>query len=53
MTSDALANLVKIRKLKPEASSCREFDGLLRSAEARGADAKNTSLSVESRFTLA
>jgi hypothetical protein len=53
MTSDALANLVKIRKLKPEASSRREFDGLLRSAEARGADAKNTSLSVESRFTLA
>lgn len=35
MTSDALANLVKIRKLKAEASSLREFDGLVRSALER------------------
>jgi hypothetical protein len=53
MTSDALANLVKIRKLKAEASSLREFDGLVRSALERATDAQNSSLTLASRFTLA
>ncbi|MEB0014579.1 hypothetical protein QN416_23575 [Glaciimonas sp. Cout2] len=53
MTSDALANLVKIRKLKVEASSLREFDGLVRSALERATDAQNSSLTLASRFTLA
>lgn len=53
MTSDALANLLKIRKLKAEPSSPREFDGLVRSALERATDAKNASLSLASRFTLA
>ena len=53
MTSDALENLVKIRKLKPEISSPREFDGLLRSAVERAMDARNASLALARRFTLA
>jgi hypothetical protein len=53
MTSDALANLVKIRKLKAEPSSPREFDGLVRSAVERATDARNASLALASRFTLA
>ena len=53
MTSDALANLVKIRKLKVEISSLREFDGLVRSALERATDAQNPSLTLASRFTLA
>lgn len=46
MTSDALANLVKLRKLKAEPSSLREFDGLVRSAVERATDAQNSSLSL-------
>ncbi len=53
MTLDELSNLVKIRKLKTEKSSLREFDGLLRSATERFTDAGNTTLSLASRFTLA
>lgn len=53
MTQDALANLARIRKLKAEPSSLREFDGLLRSALERAIDAENASLSLASRFTLA
>jgi hypothetical protein len=48
-----LANLAQIRKLKAEPSSPREFDGLLRSAVERATDARNTGLSLASRFTLA
>lgn len=48
-----MANLVKIRKLKPEPSSLREFDGLVRSALERATDAQNPSLTLASRFTLA
>lgn len=48
-----MANLVKIRKLKVEPSSLREFDGLVRSALERATDAKNPSLTLASRFTLA
>ncbi|GAA4027711.1 hypothetical protein [Actimicrobium antarcticum] len=53
MNSDALANLVRIRKLKPEPSSLREFDGLVRSALERATDAQNPGLTLASRFTLA
>lgn len=48
-----MANLVKIRKLKVEPSSLREFDGLLRSALERATDAQNPGLTLASRFTLA
>lgn len=53
MTSEELSNLVRIRKLKAEKSSQREFDGLVRSANERAIDANNTALSLASRFTLA
>lgn len=48
-----MENLVKIRKLKAEPSSLREFDGLVRSALERATDAQNPSLTLASRFTLA
>jgi hypothetical protein len=51
--SDNLANLAKIGKLKAEAFSETEFKGLVASASNRLADARNESLSPESRFDLA
>lgn len=48
-----LDNLVKIGKLKTELYSKAEFAGLVRSAQRRLKDAKNESLSLESRFDLA
>lgn len=53
MTSEPLESLVKIGQLKREPPSEREFEGLLRSGEARLADAAKTSISAESRFDLA
>lgn len=53
MTSQHLENLVKIGHLKSEPPDQIEVNGLLRSAKARLTDARNTSLSVESRFDLA
>jgi uncharacterized protein (UPF0332 family) len=53
MTSRELENLAKTGKLKVEAGDQQEFDGLLRSARTRLADAKIESLSIESRFDLA
>ena len=53
MNNDKLENLVKIGQLKVEPSSQSEFDGLVRSGKARLNDAKNESLSLESRFDLA
>ena len=53
MTSKELENLAKTGKLKVEPGDQQEFDGLLRSAHARLADAKIESLSIESRFDLA
>lgn len=53
MTSQHLENLVKIGNLKSEPADQIEFNGLLRSAKARLTDARNTSLSIESRFDLA
>jgi len=53
MTSPNLDNLVKARQLKKEPGDQKELDGLVRSARARLVDARNTSLSTESRFDLA
>lgn len=53
MTSPELENLVKIGKLKREACSQRDFDGLVRSGVARLTDAANPALSLEGRFDLA
>ncbi|MFT3754999.1 MAG: hypothetical protein QM769_03495 [Pseudoxanthomonas sp.] len=52
-TEDKLANLARIGHIKPEAFDAKEFDGLLRGAQARLQDARNTALSPESRFDLA
>ena len=51
--SDNLANLARIGNLKVEAFSETEFKGLVTSASRRLADARNESLSAESRFDLA
>jgi hypothetical protein len=48
-----LDNLAKLGKLKVEAFSQNEFDGLVSSAAKRLADANNTALADESRFDLA
>lgn len=53
MTSSNLDNLVKAGQLKLETSNETEINGLLQSGNARLNDAKNTSLSLESRFDLA
>lgn len=53
MTSQNLENLVKTGSLKAEPANQKEFNGLLRSATARLADARNGSLAIESRFDLA
>lgn len=48
-----LANLARIGKLKVEPPDARERAGLLRSAAVRLQDARQTTLSLESRFDLA
>lgn len=48
-----LDNLVKVRSLKAEPGAQKEFDGLLRSAALRLADAQAPQLAAESRFDLA
>ena len=53
MTSPELENLVAMGVLKREPYRASEFEGLVRSAEARLPDATNTTLSNESRFDLA
>lgn len=51
--NEYLDNLAKIGKLKREPFAEKEFSGLVSSARKRLADAKNKSLSLESRFDLA
>jgi hypothetical protein len=51
--SPALANLARIGQLKTEAPDARERAGLLRSATVRLHDARQATLSLESRFDLA
>jgi len=53
MTSPELERLVEIGVLKREPPSRREFEGLVRSAKVRLADAVSEELSIESRFDLA
>jgi hypothetical protein len=53
MTSAELENLVRLGHLKREPLVASEIRGLLRSGEARLADAANRDLSLESRFDLA
>jgi hypothetical protein len=53
MTSPELENLVRVGRLKREAWSQREFDGLVRSGTTRLADAAREELSLEGRFDLA
>lgn len=53
MANEHLDNLVARDLLKPEAPTTDEVSGLMRSGAARLADAKNKSLSLESRFDLA
>lgn len=53
MTSAELENLVRLGQLKRERPMVSEIRGLLRSGEARLADAANRALSLESRFDLA
>lgn len=55
MTSvqETLQNLAKIGKLKPEPPDQAEFDGLVRSAGRKLHDARNATLSPDSRFILA
>jgi hypothetical protein len=48
-----LDNLVKIGKLKAEASSPKELAGMLESARTRLTDAQNESLDPDSQFDLA
>ena len=53
MTHEKLDNLVRTGQLKPEPPSDTEIAGLIRSGLARLTDARNESLSIESRFDLA
>jgi hypothetical protein len=53
MTSQHLDSLVSIDRLKAEPGDQAEFDGLVKSGRARLLDARNGTLSIESRFDLA
>jgi hypothetical protein len=53
MSKQELDNLVKIHRLKLEAASRKEFDGMLASARTRLVDAQNESLDPDSQFDLA
>ena len=53
MVHEQLDNLVETGGLKAEAATPGEVSGLIRSGNARLADARNSNLSLESRFDLA
>src|SRR5713101_6448289 len=53
MGKQELDNLVKIRKLKVEASSRKAFDGMVASARRSLADAQNETIETDSQFDLA
>jgi len=53
MTPQPLDSLVSIDRLKAEPGDQAEFDGLVKSGRARLLDARNETLSIESRFDLA
>ena len=51
MPREELTNLVRVRKLEEEPATEEEIAGLLRSGLTRLKDARNTSLSLDSRFS--
>ncbi|ROH88747.1 hypothetical protein ED208_13110 [Stagnimonas aquatica] len=53
MPQAELDNLVRVRQLKLEPAAASEILGLRRSGQVRLVDARNASLSFESRFDLA
>ena len=53
MTAQELENLAKIKALKIEAATRKEFDGMLASAQRSLVDAQNQSLKSDSQFELA
>jgi hypothetical protein len=53
MGKQELDNLVKIQKLKAEAGSRKEFEGMLAAARRSLADAQNHTIATDSRFDLA
>jgi hypothetical protein len=53
MAKAELENLVKIKQLKPESPSRKEYDGMLKSAQRGLADAQNESIETDSQFDLA
>src|SRR6266702_3678917 len=53
MGKQELDNLVKIQKLKAEAGSRKEFDGMLAAARRSLADAQNETIETDSQFELA
>jgi hypothetical protein len=53
MTKPELENLVRIKQLKPEPASRKEYDGMLKSARRGLDDAQNESLDTDSQFDLA
>ena len=53
MPSPELENLARTGQLKREPAGSREVERLIRSGEARLTDARNESLSLDSRFDLA
>ena len=53
MGKQELDNLVQIGKLKAEAASRKEFDGMLVSARRGLVDAQNESIETDSQFDLA
>jgi len=53
MGKQELDNLVQIGKLKAEAASRKEFDGMLASARRGLVDAQNESIETDSQFDLA
>ncbi|WP_420964630.1 hypothetical protein [Bradyrhizobium sp. B120] len=53
MAKAELDNLVKIKQLKLEAPSRKEYDGMLKSAQRGLTDAQNEDLETDSQFDLA
>ena len=53
MAKPELENLVKIKQLKHEPPTRKEYDGMLKSAQRGLADAQNESIETDSQFDLA
>lgn len=53
MSKPELENLVKIKQLKPEPATRKEYDGMLKSAQRGLTDAQNESIETDSQFDLA